>query len=171
MKKGVIFGGIVVIGGIAAYLFNKGNKKSQEIKKEMVSSELHKIDEEDYIDILRKNDPLSDFKHRRALYVMARVIDCDCETEEGQEKLDDFVSYFHRLNYEKSWEEITVEVNKIPEYSEEAGKRTLRLFILLGKSRDAFFKDSVKSDRDGEEIDETFELIQELDNLIEKWGI
>ena len=177
MKKGLIFGGAAIaLGTVAYFLFGKDKKNTSENTPEKqtfpvkeISNIQIKEEREDYFDILSKNDPLEDFSHRRALYVMARIQKCDAETEEGRETLNDFMSYFQLLNY--SWDEILTEVNKIPVYDEDAGRRDLRLFILLGRSRDAFYSDSVNSSLDTEELEETFEWIKCLDNLIEKWGL
>ena len=174
MKKGFIFGGAAIaLGTVAYFLFGKDKKNAPEKQtfpaKEISNVQIKEEEGEDYFDILLKNDPLEDFRHRRALYTMARIQKCDIETEEGQAAQMDFISYFNQLDYD--WNEVLVEVEKIPEHDDEAGRRDLRLFILLGRSRDAFYIDSVNSSLDTEELEETFSLIQSLDNLIEKWGL
>jgi hypothetical protein len=79
------------------------------------------------------------------------------------------MSYFQLL--EISWDEILTEVDRIPVYDEDAGRRDLRLYILLSRSQNAFYRDSVNSSLDTVELEETFEWIKCLDNLIEKWGL
>ena len=175
MKKGFIFGTAAVVLGLgAAYLFSNKNKKKDpqnekngdSISIETLCSEVKK----DYIeDVLSLSNPLEDFKHRRALYVMARIQKIKGETELEQQEQMEFIEYFQLLD--ENWEEILKELNNIPVYDEEAGRRDLRLYILLGKSRDAFYADSLKGEMDEDEVDEVFSLINSLDNLIMKWGL
>ena len=171
MKKGLIFGGAAVaLGTVAYFLFNNKNNSKEAPKVPSVKEEVKKnIHKEDYIEILSKNDPLTDFSRRRALYVMARIQECDIETNEGREAQEDFLSYFKQLDF--GWDEVLSEVSKIPAYDVEAGRRDLRLYILLGKSRDAFYRNSLNSTLDHEELEETFDLINQLDNLIQRWGL
>lgn len=174
MKKGFIFGtAAVVFGFYAAYLFfNKKNKKKDSQKNGInISVEpLSPKEKEDYIeDVLSLGDPLEDFSRRRALYVMARIQKIKGETELERQEQKEFIDYFQLLN--ESWEETIKELNNIPVYDEEAGRRDLRLYILLGKSRDAFYADSLKGEMDELEVDEIFDLIDSLDSLIQRWGL
>ena len=173
MKKGFIFGtAAVAFGFYAAYLFNKKNKKKDSQKNGInISVEpLSPKENEDYIeDVLSLADPLEDFPRRRALYVMARIQKIKGETELERQEQEEFIEYFQLLN--ESWEETIKELNNIPVYDEEAGRRDLRLYILLGKSRDAFYADSLKGEMDELEVDEVFDLIDSLDSLIQKWGL
>ena len=172
MKKGFIFGTAVVFGLGAAYLFSKKNKKKDPPKDEInINVEpLSPKEREDYIeDVLSLGDPLEDFSRRRALYVMARIQKIKGETDLERQEQNEFIEYFQLLN--ESWEETIKELNNIPDYDEEAGRRDLRLYILLGKSRDAFYADSLKGEMDELKIDEIFDLINSLDSLIQRWGL
>lgn len=175
MKKGFIFGTAAVVLGLgAAYLFSKNRKKDPQQENEKRGDTnvetLSPIVKKDYIeDVLSLSDPLEDFTHRRALYVMARIQKIKGETELERQEQMEFIEYFQLLD--ESWEEVLEELNNIPAYDEEAGRRDLRLYILLGKSRDAFYADSLNGEKDEDEVDEVFDLINSLDNLIMKWGL
>ena len=177
MKKGFIFGTAAVIFGLgAAYLFNKNKKKEEPQKENEKISDVNietlspTKERRDYIeDVLSLGDPLEDFSHRRALYVMARIQKIKAETELEEQEQMEFIEYFQLLD--ESWEEVLEELNNIPAYDEEAGRRDLRLYVLLGKSRDAFYADSLNGEKDEDEVDEVFNLINSLDNLIQKWGL
>ena len=177
MKKKFIYGTIAVLGlyFVGKRVFkekteNVSNQKQENLNSAKKGGEEFKEDEEDYIDILRNGtDPLTDLRHRRSLYVMSRIAHCNIDTEEGRQEQDDFIKYFKKLNF-STWYNIMTEINKVPEVDEEGRRRHLRFWVILGQSRDAFWKYSIDAKESAEELEIEFDFIRELDLPIEKWG-
>ena len=175
MKKRKIIVAALIVAGVGILLTkkSKSNKgKDAPLPQSPKKNEDVVIEEEqDCMNTFRDGiDPLTDLRHRRALYAVARILNCDENTELGREEAEDFRIYFEKLKYSTE-EEIRKEVLKVPEHSEEYGGRVARFYSLLGQSRNAFWRYSIESGKSYDELQPDFELIEELDAITSKWKL
>ena len=190
MKKTVLLvSGI--IAGIAAIGFGiKRNKKS---KKTVEIPEGAKTDEEDIKDpqetneitetvetpeeeiekdpweALKEEDPLESFQERRALFIMAciLVIEKSEMEEELQDLYEHLIEFFNETYGVANWSCIRKKVLELPE-DEDSGATWMRLYILLNKSRNEYYRVCKDEDVDPEESEKEFELIDKVDGFFKE---
>lgn len=190
MKKTVLLvSGI--IAGIAAIGFGiKRNKKS---KKTVEIPEGAKTDEEDIKDpqetkeitetvetpeekiekdpweALKEEDPLESFQERRALFIMACIL--VIEKSEMEEELQDLykrlIEFFNETYGVTNWSCIRKKVLGLPE-DDDSGATWARLYILLNKSRNEYYRACMDWKVDPEESEKEFELINKVDGFFEE---
>lgn len=190
MKKTVLLvSGI--IAGIAAIGFGiKRNKKS---KKTVEIPEGTKTDEEDIKDpqetdeiaetvetpeeeiekdpweVLKEEEPLESFQERRALFIMACIL--VIEKSEMEEELQDLygrlIEFFNETYGVANWSCIRKKVLELPE-DEDSGATWTRLYILLNKSRNEYYRACKDGEIDPEESEKEFELIDKVDGFFEE---
>lgn len=190
MKKTVLLvSGI--IAGIAAIGFgikrNKKSKKTVEIPEgaktdgediknpqeideitETVETPEEEI-EKDPWETLKEGDPLENFQERRALFIMACIL--VIEKSEMEEELQDLykrlIEFFNETYGVANWSCIRKKVLELPE-DEDSGATWTRLYILLNKSRNEYYRACKDGEVDPEESEKEFELIDKVDGFFEK---
>lgn len=190
MKKTVLLvSGI--IAGIAAIGF--GIKRNKKLKKTVEIPEGAKTDEEDIKDpqetdeiietvetpkeeiekdpweALKEEDPLESFQERRALFIMACIL--VIEKSEMEEELQDLygrlIEFFNETYGVANWSCIRKKVLELPE-DEDSGATWTRLYILLNKSRNEYYRACKDGEVDPEESEKEFELIDKVDGFFEE---
>ena len=190
MKKTVLLvSGI--IAGIAAIGFgikrNKKSKKTVEIPEgaktdgediknpqeideitETVETPEEEI-EKDPWETLKEGDPLENFQERRALFIMACIL--VIEKSEMEEELQDLykrlIEFFNETYGVANWSCIRKKVLELPE-DEDSGATWTRLYILLNKSRNEYYRACKDGEVDPEESEKEFELIDKVDGFFEE---
>lgn len=170
-KKNLFVAGLVLVGAGAMWWASKskeGEKKPQasKPKRESQPTETSVGESEDYIDVLRKEDPLEAFEKRRKLYVLSHI-----QATKNEEERKEWESYYiNDLGSDINDPSLISELNKIPEYDEESGERSCRLYALLGQSRDAFCFSVLDAENlDNDAAAKIFQKMNKLDGLIAKW--
>jgi hypothetical protein len=188
-KKILLVSGI--LAGIAAIGF--GIKKSKKSKRTVEIPEGAKTDEEDIKDpqetdekpeivetpeekiekdpweMLKKEDPLESFQERRALFIMAciLVIEKAEKEEEFQDLYEQLIEFFNETYGVVNWPQIRKKVLELPE-DEESGKTWLRLYILLNKSRNEYYRACKDGEIDPEDSEREFKLIDKVDDFFKE---
>lgn len=190
MKKTVLLvSGI--IAGIAAIGFgikrNKKSKKTVEIPEDAKTDgediknpqEIDEITEtvetpkeeieKDPWEMLKEGDPLESFQERRALFIMACIL--VIEKSEMEEELQDLykrlIEFFNETYGVANWSCIRKKVLELPE-DEDSGATWTRLYILLNKSRNEYYRACKDGEVDPEESEKEFELIDKVDGFFEE---
>lgn len=149
---------------------NEETKNLQEVNKmiETVETPEEEI-EKDLWEMLKEEDSLESFQKRRALFIMACILVIEKSEKEYQyqDLYECLIEFFNKTCGVVNWSTVRKKVLELPE-DEESGSIWGRLYILLNKSRNEYYKACIDGKIDPEESEKEFELIDLVDSFVGK---